>query len=389
MDKPTILIVDDEPINLSMLKNLLADRYQVRACKRGEEAVRAVNVEPRPDLVLLDIMMPDLDGYEVLARIKQDPVNRAIPVIFVSALDGIVDEEKGFQLGAVDYITKPFRSAIVLERVRVHLELKRARDILKDQNEWLEAEVGRRLKENQLIQDLTLTVITELADTRDAETAHHILRTRSYVEILGRHLQRQQLYANELTEAYLNNIVKASPLHDIGKIGIPDAILLKPGRLTEAEFEIMKRHCSIGGQAIRSAIDKALAMNRSNLEAGKPMSLQFLEVAKTIADHHHEKWDGSGYPYGLSGEAIPISAQLVSIADVYDALVSERPYKKAYSHEQAVEILLNGDDRLKPGSFSPKLIQAFLRCEKKLKKLYFPEPPMSSIFAQPENGLRQ
>ena len=356
MDKPTILIVDDEPINLSMLKNLLADRYQVRACKRGEDAVRAVNVEPRPDLVLLDIMMPDIDGFEVLSRIKQEPKNRAIPVIFVSALDGTIDEETGFRLGAVDYITKPFRSAIVLERVRVHLELKRARDILKDQNEWLEAEVGRRLKENQLIQDLTLTVITELADTRDAETAHHILRTRSYVEILGRCLQLQSAYASELTEAYLNNIVKASPLHDIGKIGIPDSILLKPGRLTEAEFEIMKRHCSIGGQAIRRAIDKALAMNRSKLEAGKPLSLQFLEVAKTIADHHHEKWDGSGYPQGLKGAEIPLPARLMALADVFDALTTPRIYNQAWSLADTVDYV-----RQQSGlHFDPDVVEAFV-----------------------------
>ena len=362
MDKPTILIVDDEPINLSMLKNLLADRYQIRACKRGEEAVRAVNVEPRPDLVLLDIMMPDMDGYEVLARIKQDPVNGGIPVIFVSSLDGTIDEEKGFQLGAVDYITKPFRSAIVLERVRVHLELKRARDILKDQNAWLEAEVGRRLKENQLIQDLTLTVVTELADTRDTETAHHILRTRSYVEILGRYLQRQPAYANDLTEAYLTNIVKASPMHDIGKIGIPDAILLKPGKLTEAEFEIMKRHCGIGGQAIRSAIDKALAMNRSKLEAGKPLSLQFLEVAKTIAHHHHEKWDGNGYPQGLAGEEIPLSARLMAVADVYDALISRRPYKAPISHQEAINYIAGG----RGSQFDPEIVDALLSVQDKI-----------------------
>ena len=256
----------------------------------------------------------------------------------------------------MDYITKPFRSAIVLERVRVHLELKRARDILKDQNEWLEAEVGRRLKENQLIQDLTLTVITELADTRDAETAHHILRTRSYVEILGRCLQLQSAYASELTEAYLNNIVKASPLHDIGKIGIPDSILLKPGRLTEAEFEIMKRHCSIGGQAIRRAIDKALAMNRSKLEAGKPLSLQFLEVAKTIADHHHEKWDGSGYPQGLKGADIPLPARLMALADVFDALTTPRVYKQAWSLAETVDYV-----RQQSGlHFDPDVVEAFV-----------------------------
>lgn len=356
MDKPTILIVDDEPINLSVLKNLLTSNYQVRACKTGEEALRAVNMEPRPDLVLLDIMMPDMDGYAVLTRIKQEPRNRGIPVVFVSALDGSVDEEKGFRLGAVDYITKPFRPPVVLERVRVHLELKQARDILKNQNEWLEAEVGRRLKENQLIQDITLTVITELADTRDVETAHHILRTRSYVEILGRRLQLLSQYSAELTELYLNNIVKASPLHDIGKIGIPDSILLKPGKLTEAEFEIMKRHCSIGGQAIRSAIDKALAMNRSDLEAGKPLALHFLEVARTIADHHHEKWDGSGYPQGLRGREIPLPARLMALADVFDALTTPRVYKRAWSMADTVDYV-----RQQSGlHFDPDVVEAFL-----------------------------
>lgn len=356
MKKPVILIVDDEPINLMVLRNLLRSSYQVRACKSGADALRAVHIEPRPDMILLDIMMPDIDGYTVLARIREEPNNLDIPVIFVSALDSLIDEENGFRLGAVDYITKPFRPAIVIERIRVHLELKQARDRLKSQNQWLEEEVNRRLHENQLIQDTTLTVISQLIETRDTETANHIVRTKQYVELLARRLQKNPKFADELNETLLAHIVKAAPLHDIGKIGIPDAILLKPGKLTPGEFAIMQKHCQTGGDAIRRAIDKALSMNVGQIEEKKPASLIFLEVAEIIATYHHEKWDGTGYPHGLKGPGIPLSARMMALADVFDALTTPRVYKKSWSTEETAVYI----QTQKALHFDPDVVEAFL-----------------------------
>lgn len=232
MEKPKILIVDDEPINLTVLRKLLNPYFRVQVCKTGEGALQAAGMEPLPEMVLLDIMMPGMDGYTVLARMHENPATREIPVIFISALDSIVDEEKGFRLGAVDYITKPFRPVIVLERIKAHLELKHSRDALKNQNEWLEAEVERRVQENQLIQDAALGVISQLAETRDTDIGDHVERAQAIVEIIARSMQKETRYSQELGGGALTQIVKATPLHDIGKIGIPDSILLKPGRLT-------------------------------------------------------------------------------------------------------------------------------------------------------------
>ena len=355
MDKPVILIVDDEPVNLSVLSNTLSTGFQVRACKSGEDALRAVTIKPKPDLILLDIIMPGLDGYEVLTKLQQDPKTKEIPVIFITALDSTVDEEKGFRLGAVDYITKPFRPAIVAERVRVHLELKQARDFLKDQNSWLEEEVARRFEENQLVQDVSMSVISGLTETRDIDTGDHILRTQAYVEILGRRLQRNPKYSGRLNETYLMSIVKASPLHDVGKIGIPDSILLKPGALTEEEFEIMKTHCQIGGNAIRGAINRVILANSGKVRDSKPMSLIFLEEAELIAVYHHEKWDGSGYPFGLKELEIPLSARLMALADVFDALTRFRIYKPPWSVDAAIDYIISQ----KGIHFDPDIVEAF------------------------------
>ncbi|MDD2483482.1 MAG: response regulator [Eubacteriales bacterium] len=355
MEKPVILIVDDEPINLSVLSKTLGAFFHVRACKSGEDALRAVNIEPRPELILLDIVMPGMDGYAVLSKLRQDPKTKEIPVIYITALDSIIDEEKGFHLGAVDYITKPFRPAIVVERVRVHLELKQARDFLKDQNTWLEAEVSRRFEENQLVQDVSMSVISGLTETRDFDTGDHILRTQAYVELLGRRLQLNPKYAGRLSDTYLMSIVKAAPLHDVGKIGIPDRILLKPSALTEEEFEIMKKHCQIGGNAIREAINRAILANAGKVRETKLMSLTFLEEAELIAVYHHEKWDGSGYPYGLEGTEIPLSARLMALADVFDALTRVRIYKKPWNIQSAIDYILSQ----KGLHFDPDIVDAF------------------------------
>lgn len=355
MKKHEISIVDDEPINLMILKKLLSPSFLIRAYKSGEELIQAVEKGKKPDLILMDIMMPGMDGYETLSELRKNPDNHAIPVIYISALDSLVDEEKGFRLGAVDYIIKPFRPGIVLARVNAHVELKQARDRLKNQNEWLEAEVKRRMVENQLIQDTTLNVFAELVETRDNDTANHVLRTQNYVRIIAERLQKSDKYKNRLADDAIERIVKAAPLHDIGKIGIPDAILLKPGKLDFDEYEVMKTHCKIGGNAIRLAINKTLSGNNSENEKGEITALYFLEEAEKIMNYHHERWDGKGYPEELYGDAIPISARIMALADVFDALTTVRPYKKAWSMEAVVDYILEQ----KGMQFDPDVVDAF------------------------------
>jgi putative two-component system response regulator len=342
----TILIVDDTPLNLTVLGELLMPEFQVRVANSGIRALSAVASPPRPDLILLDVMMPDMDGYEVLVRLRQDPKTSDIPVIFVTALDATEDEAKGLELGAVDYITKPFRPSIVLARVHAQLELKDARDRIRNQNVWLEGEVRRRMQQNQLIQDVSMRALASLAEARDNETGNHILRTQGYVNVLAHELAKLPKYQNTLTPELISLITKAAPLHDIGKVGIPDHILHKPGKHTPDEWEIMKTHASIGADAIWRAIQ-----NEQDI-AG----LDFLYKAMEIAGNHHEKWDGSGYPSGLSGESIPLSARIMALADVFDALISKRVYKPAFSLEKAGEIILEGKGK----HFDPDVTDAYL-----------------------------
>lgn len=353
--KKTILIVDDEPANLSVLSQLLDHHFRVCACTSGEQALKAVLKEPRPDLVLLDVMMPEMDGYTVLEELKNDPQTKDIPVIFVTSLDDELDEQQGLRLGAVDYITKPIKPAVMLARVNAHLELKEGRDRLKNQNVWLEAEVARRTQENTFIQDVSLRVMAGLAETRDSDTGDHIARTQAYVETLARELQSHPDLAAELDETSLARIVKAAPLHDIGKIGIPDGILLKPGELSTEEWDIMKSHPDIGGDAIRRAIDRALTAGDGDESDPKPESLEFLEIAWIIAKHHHERWDGTGYPDGLSGKEIPLPARLMALADAYDALTMDRVYKTSMKPDEAARTIIEEKGK----HFDPDIVDAF------------------------------
>jgi putative two-component system response regulator len=356
MTQPTVLIVDDEPANLAVLNQLLSPQYRVMACKSGEKALQNAANLPGPDLILLDVMMPEMDGYEVIARLQEHAATREIPVIFVTALDGSMDEEKGLGLGAVDYITKPIKPAIVKARVHAHLELKKHRDHLKEQNQWLESEVSRRMEENLLIQDVSLCALAQLAETRDNETGNHILRTQAYVAVLGKTLQSHPGYAEALAGPQLDRIVKACPLHDIGKVGIPDRILLKPGKLTPEEFDIMKTHARIGADAIDSAIDRVLSASiQKEVPGAKPQSLAFLEMARTIALTHHEKWDGTGYPDGLAGEAIPLPGRMMALADVFDALITPRVYKKAWTLADTVQHIRDQKGR----HFDPVIVDVF------------------------------
>ena len=357
----TVLVVDDTKENLTVIGQLLRPHYHVRVANSGPRALQVAASEPRPDLILLDVMMPGMDGYQVLQALHRQTATRDIPVIFVTAMDADEDEERGLDLGAVDYVTKPIKPGLLLARVRAHLELKAARDALSRQNAELDAEVHLRMAENDLIKDFSLNALATLAEKRDNETGNHLRRTQAYVEALVEQLKTHPRFCDELGDAQARQrIAKAAPLHDIGKVGIPDAILLKPGKLTAAEFEIMKTHASIGAQAIGDAIDSVQRARVHNgpaaVAAQTAQSLGFLETTRQIAGSHHEKWDGSGYPQGLVGEAIPLAARLMALADVFDALMSKRHYKSAFSPADTVDIIRQGRGQ----HFDPDIVDAFL-----------------------------
>ena len=343
---PTLLVVDDTPDNLMLMTDLLKDRYRVKAANSGEKALRVLQGDTLPDLILLDVMMPGLSGHEVAQQLKRDPRTRDIPIIFLTAMAATEDEIHGLELGAVDYITKPIRPALVLARVDTQLKLKAAQDFLRDHNDYLEREVERRTREVIAIQDVAIQAMASLAETRDNETGNHIRRTQHYIKVLAEHLRDHPRFSHFLTEDTIALLFKSAPLHDIGKIGIPDHILLKPGRYTEEEFEIMKTHTTLGRDAIQHAEDQL------------GIRAEFLSLAKEIAYSHQEKWDGSGYPQGLAGDDIPVSARLMAVADVYDALISRRVYKAGMPHAQAVEIIRQG----RGTHFDPDICDAFLVC---------------------------
>jgi putative two-component system response regulator len=340
----TILIVDDEPANLFLLSRLLRPDYLVRAANSGDSALRAAATQPLPDLILLDVMMPGMDGHEVLGRLRENPITCEIPVIFVTALSDPEDEERGLQLGAADYISKPIKPTLVQARVRTQLLAKQGRDLLRGLNARLETEVAQRMAENDLTQKASIRALAHLAETRDPETGGHILRTQSYVQRLAFLLRRHQRFESTLSDCYIELLGRSAPLHDIGKVGIPDHVLLKPGKLGPEEWAVMQTHAKLGSDAIEQA------------ERDMETPLAFLSVAKEIAHWHHEKWDGSGYPDGLVGDAIPISARLMALADVFDALISQRVYKPAMPYHQARAIIAAGRGR----HFDPDVVDAFL-----------------------------
>ena len=309
--RQVLLLVDDEPANLHVLKHILQEHYRLLFARDGQRALELAAAE-RPQLILLDVMMPGMTGHEVCAQLKSDPHTSDIPVIFVTALSNVDDEIRGFELGAVDYITKPVSAPIVKARVRTHLSLVRA-------------EVLRETRLN-IVQALGMA-----AEYKDNETGLHVIRMSHFSRIIALEAGFNAEEADEL--------LHAAPMHDVGKIGIPDAILQKPGKLDDAEWEIMQKHPEIGAQIIGEH------------------DASMLKMAHRIALGHHEKWDGSGYPAGLAGNAIPIEARIVAIADVFDALTSVRPYKKAWSVEDAVALIREQSGR----HFDPDLVDCFLR----------------------------
>lgn len=305
-DKQSLLLVDDEPTNLRVLRTVLQEQYRLLFAKSGEEALQLVQKE-HPDLILLDVMMPGLTGFDVCARLKADPATCAIPIIFVTALKDEMDETKGFEVGAVDYITKPISPAVVRARVKTHLSLVQAQELKQT-----------RL---QVIQRLG-----RAAEYKDNETGLHVMRMSHYSQVLA--------LAYGFSEQKAEDLLHAAPMHDIGKIGIADNILLKPGKLTSDEYAEMQKHPLIGAEIIGDC--------ESDL----------LKMAKAVALYHHEKWDGTGYPFGLSGEQIPVEARIVALSDVFDALTSARPYKQAWS----IEATLQHIHQQKGLHFEPKLV---------------------------------
>ncbi len=348
VDLATILVVDDAPENIKVLSGILSDDYKVKVALSGEKALNIANGKDHPDLVLLDVMMPEMDGFEVCRRLKNNPVTKDIPVIFVTAKGEVVDEQTGFEVGCVDYITKPVSPPIVEARVKSQIELH-------NQKKLLESLVQQRTEELNVTQDVTILSMSTLAETRDNETGGHILRTREYVRALGSYLTTLPEFKNILDLRMVEEIAKSAPLHDIGKVGIPDSILLKPGKLTDEEFETMRTHAEIGWKAIKTA-EEAL---------GQTQSSSFLHYAREITYTHHEKWNGHGYPRGLEGEEIPLSGRMMAIADVYDALISKRYYKPPMTHEKAKSIIL--EERGK--SFDPVLVNAFVAIEDEFQRI--------------------
>ena len=341
---PTVLVVDDTPDNLVLVSELLGDSYRVKVANSGARALKAAQTDPVPDLVLLDIMMPEMVGYEVCRQLKASAATRDIPIIFLTARADSDDERLGLELGAVDYITKPMSPSIVLARVQTHLALKATADFLRDKSAYLEREVALRTLEVQALQDVTMMAMASLAETRDDETGNHIRRTQLYVKALAERLRAHPRFEAVLNTQMIELIYKSAPLHDIGKIGIPDHILLKPGKLTDHEFEVMKEHTLLGRKAIEGA------------ERRLGMRVRFLNVAKDMACCHHERWDGTGYPLCLAGDAIPVPGRLMALADVYDAIISRRIYKSASTHDQACSAIVKG----RGTQFDPDVVDAFI-----------------------------
>ncbi|HEY8102053.1 MAG TPA: two-component system response regulator [Burkholderiaceae bacterium] len=345
--KQTILIVDDTPDNISLLSALLKDQYKIKIATNGAKALQIAATEPHPDLILLDVMMPGMDGYETCRRLKDEAATADIPVIFLTAKSQTQDEEMGLRLGAVDYISKPISPPIVMARVATQLHLQDARQFLTDQNKHLEHLVLERTDQLIRMQDATILAMASLAETRDNETGNHIRRTQNYVAALALKLQTHPRFSAVFTMENIELLYKSAPLHDIGKVGVPDRILLKPGKLDPDEFELMKLHTVYGRDTIM-LVEKYLGSSND-----------FLTFAREIAYSHQEKWDGSGYPQGLKGDAIPVSARLMAVADVYDALISKRVYKPAFSHQESIEIMKKG----RGTHFDPDMLDAFLDIE--------------------------
>jgi len=346
-NKDTILMVDDNPADLQVLQTILEGQGCRLLTARDGAGTLSVAAEEKPDVILLDIMMPDMDGLDVCRNLKADPATFEIPVIFLAAPEKTEDKVRGLEMGAVDYITKPFQSEEVIARVTTHLtmrylqrQLKMANAELKELSENLDKKVKERSQQLLRSRDSIIFAMAKMTEARDDDTGKHLERICRYVEILAMELAKTDA---AITDDWIRTVAQTAALHDIGKVGIPDDILLKKGQLTPEERKIMETHPAIGGDTLLEL--------REEMGGGGP----FLSRAIEITLGHHEKWDGSGYPFGIKGEAIALSARLVAVADVYDALVSQRIYKPGLSHEDACRLIQEGAGT----HFDPRVVDAF------------------------------
>jgi putative two-component system response regulator len=353
---PNILIVDDTPANLQILSDMLRERgYKVRPVSSGKLALQAAIASP-PDLILLDITMPELDGYEVCERLKAQDSLKNIPVIFISALHETMDKVRAFSVGGVDYLTKPFQIEEVEARIATHLKLRTCQVDLERHNHHLQLLVMEQVKEISEAQLATILALAKLAECRDEETGNHILRVQRYCRALAKKLAENGVFGTVIDDQFIENIFHASPMHDIGKVAVPDSILLKPGKLTEEEFEIMKKHSSIGANALAAVLEKYPNV--------------FVQMGMELAGSHHERWDGSGYPHGVAGDKIPLSGRITMLADQYDALRNARPYKPPFDAAKTYAIITEGDERTKPCHFDPRILEAFTSIRSIFEKIH-------------------
>ncbi|NRR28957.1 HD domain-containing protein [Oxalobacteraceae bacterium] len=345
--KPLVLIADQGPDTLVRLNGLLRDDYDIKLANNAASALAILQQLPRPELVLLDAELPGGADFAVCRQIKSSPDTAAIAVIVLREAEQRELEPAAFRAGAADIIVKPVLADTLRARVATHLQLRQAQDLLRHQGSLVEHLVEQRTRDLSQMLDAVIWAMASLAETRDDKTANHIRRVQHYVEALARQLQRHRRFAEELSDANIALLYKAAPLHDIGKVGIPDAILLKPGRLSDDEFAVMKLHTVYGRDAI-AGVEQVLGHSNT-----------FLRYAREIAHSHQEKYDGSGYPQGLAGDAIPMAARLMTVADVYDALISRRVYKPAFTHETAMELIRQGSGE----HFDPDVVDAMLMVE--------------------------
>jgi putative two-component system response regulator len=347
-----VMVVDDQPRNLKVFERMLeSDRYRVHLFTSGEAALRGL-ARFRPHLIVLDIKMPGMSGWEVNEKLKADRDLAEIPVLFLSGLSDREAKARAFAEGGVDYITKPFQAEEVTARIETHIRLHCLKQELADHNQWLQVKVMDQVAEISDSQRATITALAKLAESRDDDTGQHILRVQKYCQILTEHLVESGVDLYPISGSLPEDIFHASALHDIGKVAIPDAILLKPGKLTDDEFETMKRHTIHGAETL----EKILTDYPKN---------RMLEIGVQIVRHHHERWDGAGYPDGLGGDEIPMAARIMAVGDVYDALRSRRPYKTPFAHDRCVEIVCEG----RGSHFDPSAVDAFLSSERRFQRI--------------------
>jgi putative two-component system response regulator len=351
--KATILVVDSASDNLMLMKELLQARYHVRLAGSAADALPLAAMSPRPDLVLLDAGLPDMGSQSVMRELRGDFLNEDIPVIYLAAAGDQAGEDRAFGEGAADVVARPVSAQSLNARVAAQLELKSLRAMHKNRDSEIEYLVAERTREAVRMQDATIFAMATLAESRDVNTGNHLLRIQRFFTVLARELRFNAGFTAQLDDTSIALMSKAAPLHDIGKVAVPDAILMKPGRLTPDEFNLMKQHTVYGRDAI------------AGVERTFGGTSPFLRYAREITYSHQEKWDGSGYPQGLSGEQIPLSARLMAVADVYDALISKRVYKPAFTHETAVELIRQGRGE----HFDPDIVDAMLVVEAQFRAI--------------------